>query len=220
MLGQVESGRRRAAGDGAGDVAEVAVAVGARTEDAVREHDRVRLRPRDVLAEAGPRAGQLVRRAGERGPRAQLDVGLHQLARGTGGLLRQVGETGVEEVEQADVERGRHAHPAAEPAERERPVEADAAVVDAAVDVRTGDVEQARRAHAVRDRDDHAHGERARRIVLAGEHRLVGLVEDQCSGSHGRPTTEPSRNGSVGSSTSWLNDSIHARPAMLGTTAS
>ena len=74
---QVQAGRRRASGDGAADVDEVAVAVGAGAQHRVREHDRVRLGPGDVFTEGRSR-GELVGRARPRGAAAHRHVGLHQ----------------------------------------------------------------------------------------------------------------------------------------------
>ena len=51
ILGQMQADRRHAAGDRAADVEQIRIALGARADHGVGERDRVRLAPRDLLAE-------------------------------------------------------------------------------------------------------------------------------------------------------------------------
>ena len=129
-------GGGRPPGDRAADVDEVPVAARARPEHRVREDDRVRLGPRDVLAEGGSHR-QLVRRAGPRGPAAHRDVRVHQRPGVVGRSSRSSShELGMEQVERGDVERRRHRDAGAALGEAHREVQPGPTVVQAAVDVR------------------------------------------------------------------------------------
>ena len=162
-------------GNRAGDVGEVAVALRPRTEHAVAEDDRVRLGPGHLLAESRPGKGELVRRAGVGRPAADGHVRLHLAAGGVGGRGVELGQLGVQQVDQPDVQRRRHPHLAAQLREPLAEVQPRAAVVHAGIDVCAGDLEQSRRPHRACNAGHHAHREGGRRPLLPGQHRLLGV---------------------------------------------
>ena len=130
-----------AAGDRAADVEQVGIALGARADHRVREADRVRLAPGDLLAEDRAHV-RLVRRAGPGRHGAHALVGEH-LPRRLGrplGLDRPVLPAAF--VDAADVEAGRHRDARAERGEPLGELERRVAEIDGAVDVRLRDVHQ------------------------------------------------------------------------------
>ena len=186
VLVEVEAHRGRPAGDRAADVQEVRVALGARPDDRVREGDRVRLAPRDLLPEPG-RLPALVGGAGPGRNRPHRVVGPHL----AGGLLRPLRRNRpflpVELVQSADVERRGDPHPRAEAGEALGELEAGVPDVDRAVDVRGLDVQHRAGAADLRHARQDAHRQLRRFALLAGEERPVERAEPdgaRLPGSH------------------------------------
>ena len=164
--------------DRRGQIGEVAVALGARAEHGVREHDRVRLAPRDMLPESGS-SGEQVGRARPRGPRAHLGVRIHQ-------RLRRAPERDItaevlwsSEVERGHVERRRHPDACALLSEPFGEVEPGPTVVEAPVDVGPGNRDQAARTCSACEPGEDAHRSRHTRTLLAREHGPFVIIEPQ-----------------------------------------
>ncbi len=181
---EVQARRGCAPGDRAADVDEVAVASRPSPQHRVGEDDRVRLGPRDVLAEGGSHR-QLVRRTGPRGATAHRHVRVHHRPGVLGGVAIEMHEFGVEQVERGDVERRRDRDTGATVGETHREVQPGPTVVQAAVDVRGGHVEELARVHRLGRADEDAHRELRRGTALAVERRTVVVGEGERAG-HGR----------------------------------
>ena len=162
-LGQVQTDRRHAAGDRAADVEQIRIAFGAGADHRVRERDRVRFAPRDLLAERRPHV-RLVRRAGPGRHRAHAFVGEHLPRRLRRPLRRHRPVLPAAFVDAADVQAGRHRDARAERREPLGELERRVAEVDGAVDVRLRDVHQRGRAVDV----GHPHEDRHRELRRPG----------------------------------------------------
>ena len=172
VLVQVQAGLRHPSGDRRADVDEVAVAVRPRAQHRVGEHDRVRLGPGDVLAERRT-TFELIRRAGPGRPAAHGDVGVHQApsldavsasSRTRPGCSRSSEET-FRVVGTATL------RPSCE--QRLGEVQPRPAVIQAAVDVRGGDVDQAVGLPDAGHVDQDPHGECRGLAATAVEHLAV-----------------------------------------------
>ena len=139
---QAEFGR--AAGHRAADVDEIAIALGARADHGIGEHDRIRFAPGDLRAEARAML-RLIGRAGEGRQAAEREMGLHQALAAAPTSALAAKQFGMDEVDRADVERRRNAHAASQRDEALDEIEARAAEIEAAVDMRGLDVEKPRR---------------------------------------------------------------------------
>ena len=135
---------RHEAGDRGADVDEVAVALGARAEHAVGEDDGVRLRPGDLLAE-GRALVELVRRTRPGFLAAHGGVVPDHLVAGRGYLRGPAEQLRMQEVDDADVERGRDRDGRPALGQRASEVERRRTVVEATVDVGARDGDEARR---------------------------------------------------------------------------
>ena len=178
LLVEVAAGQRRATGEGAADIHEVGVLVGACAEHAVGEEHRVGLGPDDLFA--GTRAVvEQVGRAGEAGLRAHVEIGLGQgrgwLAEGGGYALFAPAAL----VHGDGVEGGRYPHPGTEVAQGLGEAQAGRAGVDASVDVRALDLDQPLRALQRRHAQDDAHRQARGFAVFAGEQGLVEGVQSR-----------------------------------------
>ena len=182
----MQPGVRHAAHHRAGDIGEVAVALRARADHRVAEGDGVRLGPRHLLAEGRPRIGQLVRRAGEGRPATQRPVRLHQQPSALRDLARAAPQLGVQEVQRADVQRGRHGHPRPAIDQASDEVDGRLAVIETRVDMRPGDRDQALGAEHLRRAHHQAGGQRSALAEVAGQHRTLAVVERQ-----GHPPSDP-----------------------------
>ena len=83
----------------------------------------------------------------------------------------------MDQVDRADVQRRRHAHAAAAGDQPLDEVEADLAVIQAAVDMRSGDVQQRPGADGLREGDQNLHRERGGGPGVAVQHRGIALGE-------------------------------------------
>ncbi len=108
-----------------------------------------------------------------------LDMGFDQPPRVLAGCVVAAKGFGVEEVERADVERGRDSHMALACEQPFDEVEAGAAEKEAAVDVGGLDVEQTPRVDAAREARDKAHREGRGLSLAAAQHGLVASVQLQ-----------------------------------------
>src|ERR1700689_2933117 len=144
IFGQVQAVCGGAAGHGAAEVDEIAIAIGARADHRIGEGDRVRFSPGDLRAEARTPGG-LIRRAGKGGRAAELDMRPHESGAVLRMLLCSAKELGMNQVDRADVEGCRHANPAAEFDHPFGEVEARAPMVKTAVDMRSLDVDEGAR---------------------------------------------------------------------------
>ena len=106
-------------------------------------------------------------------------VALHQQAGAIG--ERGVGpdELGMKQVEAADVKRGRHRHAGAALGQAVDEVDRRLPVVQAGVDVRSRDVDEALGTRHLRGADDEAHRERGTRPVAAAEELAVARAQRQ-----------------------------------------
>ncbi|MCY1297572.1 hypothetical protein D9M70_470160 [compost metagenome] len=185
---------RRAAGDGDADVEVVGVLQGPRAEHAVGVHHGIGLGPDHLLAK--PRSAvEQVGRTGEAGVRAHRQVGVAERA-------RRLAEFGVDAqfapaalVHRDRIEGGRHAHSRAPFHQAAGEAQARRAGVDAAVDVRLGDVHQLARALQFGDAQEDAHRHFRGLAMAPFEHLAVALIQLQiaCGGEAanlglGRPT--------------------------------
>ena len=174
----MEAAGRRAAGDRGTDIDEVPVAVGARAEHRVGEHDGVRLCPGDLGAWCGAMLA-LIGRTGPGRSAAHRQVSLHQLSRARFELLRSLMGARVHEIERTDVERRRHRHPRLVVTQPSRELEPRVAMVEAAVDMRRLDVEKLLGAVDLGHRAEDAHRHPRRLSSLAGEHPAIVVTQRQ-----------------------------------------
>ena len=141
----------------AGDIGEVAVAFRASADHRIAEGNRVRLGPRHLLTEARPRIRQLVRRAGEGGPAAQGPICLHQQPPALGHLarVRATARDGGDPACPRSAWSGTltRAWPSARRCDE---IDGRLAVVEARIDMRPGDRDQAFGAKHLRSPDDQA----------------------------------------------------------------
>ena len=183
----MQPGVRHAAHHCAGDIGEVAVAFRTSADHRVAEGDGVRLGPRHLLAEGRSRIGQLVGRAGEGRPATQGPIRLHQQPSALRHLARAVPQLWVQEVQGPDVQRGRHHHarPAIDQASDE--VDGRLAVIEARVDMRPGDRDQALGVQRLRRSHHQAGGQRRSLAAVAGQHGTLVVVERQGHAPSDRP---------------------------------
>lgn len=174
----MQPGERRAGRQGAADVEKIAVARATRPQHRVHEDDGVRLAPGDMRP--GRRTmTRLIGRAGPGRSAAQRLVG----ARHAHGLrARRVVEPDhvvPDQVERADIERGRDRDLAA--AGRQPFGEGDpgGAMHEAAIDMGRDDRHQRIGAHHPRRFDDHAHRRARRRPQRAVQGRTRMVVQGQ-----------------------------------------
>ncbi len=175
----MQPGIRHAAQHRAGDIGEVAVAFRAGADHRVAEGDGVRLCPRHLLAEGRPRVGQLVRRAGEGRPATQRPVRIHQQPSALCHLAGAMPQLRVQEVQRPDVQRGRHRHPRPAIDQASDEVDRRLAVIEARVDMRPGDRDQALGAQRLRRAHHQAGGQRRPLAAVAGQHGTLVVVERQ-----------------------------------------
>ena len=158
IFGQMQAIGGGAAGHGAAEVDEIAVAIGACADDRIGKGDRVRFSPRDLRAEARTPSG-LIGRAGEGGRAAELDMRPHK----SGAVLRMLfcsaKELGMDQVDRADVEGCRHANPAAEVDHSFGEIEAGAPMIETPVDMRRLDVDEGSRVNRFGEAHKEPHGE-------------------------------------------------------------
>ena len=162
----------------ADEVDEVAVAVGARADHRIGEDDRVRFAPGDLLAEAGPRQA-LIGRAGKRGLAAERLVRLHQPPPRRLRRLAQRHQLGMDQVDRADIERGRHAHPTAPSDQLLDEIEARLAMIEAAVDMGLRNRDQRASADRLGEGNEDLHRPGRRRASFASAHGALGLAQPQ-----------------------------------------
>ena len=172
LLVEVKPPRRRAPGNRAAEIDEVAISVRPCADHRVRKHDGVRFAPGNLLAERRAEAG-LVGSAGERRLAPQLLVCLHQPGSRHALRRRHAHQLRMDQIDGTDVERRRDANAATAADQPVHEVEAHLAVVQAAIDVRARDVEQRPGAYRSRERGEHLHREGGGRPLLSMEHRVV-----------------------------------------------
>ena len=148
----------RAAGHGAAEVDEIAIAIGARADHRIGEGDGVRFSPGDLRAEARA-IGGLIGRAGEGRRAAELDMRAHEPGAVLRMLLRAAKEFGMNEIDRADIEGCRHANLAAEFDHPFGEVEAGAPMIETAVDMRRLDVDEGARVDRFGEAHKEPHGE-------------------------------------------------------------
>jgi len=119
----------------------------------------------------------LVGRASEGGEAAEHLVELHKVAAGGGKGRRALEQLGMDEVHGADVERGRHADTAAERGDVADEVEGDGAVVEAAVHMGAGHVDEAGRSDRLADPQEELHGQSGGRTIAAVEKPTVYVAQ-------------------------------------------
>ena len=171
---------RGLARDRGGDIDEVAIAIGARTEHGVGEDDGIGLCPGDVATDL--RAGvHLVRRTGPGLAAAEVDVGLHEIAPTLGDPALALGvlqdQVRVNEVDGADVDGRGHAHLTPEGHELLGEVQARLAVEDAPVNVDRVDIDKFGGTADAAQLGDDPHGEGNGRALLPLQHCLLMLGE-------------------------------------------
>ncbi len=176
VLGHMQARIGNPARHRGGEVDEVAVTGGSRPDDGIGEDDGVRLRPGDLFAEHRPEQ-RLIGRAGEARRAAERLVQLHEAAPVGAGLRRPAEKLGMDEVDRAHVQRRRNAHAPAEADKVLDEIEADLAVVQAAVHMRATDVDEAVRAERLAGADEEAHGEGGRLAAFAVQQGAVDRIE-------------------------------------------
>ena len=169
---------RRTAGEGDADVEVIRVFQGARAEHAVGVDHGVGLGPHDLFAEARL-AVQQVGRAGVAHLRAHLHVGIAQRGGGLAEGLVDAQFAPAAVIHGDGIQGGRHLHLAAPVRQLAGEAQAGGAGIDAAVDVRLGDVQQVLRALQRGHAQDDLHGGLGGLAVLAVEQLMVAGGEHQ-----------------------------------------
>ena len=178
IFGQVQAVCGGAAGHGAAEVDEIAVAVGARTDHGIGEDDRVRFSPGDLRAEAWT-PSRLIGRASEGGRAASSTCARMSRRAVLRMLLCSAKELGMNKVDRADVEGCRHANPAAEFDHPFNEIEAGAPMVETSVNMRRLDVDEGARVDRFGEAHEEPHGERRAPVVHARQKFAIERGEVQ-----------------------------------------
>ena len=128
--------------------------------------------PGDLLAEVRPEQ-RLVGSAGEAPDAAERLMHLHEFPAGGRKLRRTPEQLRVNEIHGADVQRRRHANATAEVQQMLDEIEADLAMVQATVDVGTGDRDEPLGPECLAGSPQEVHGEGSRRPTTALQKILV-----------------------------------------------
>ena len=172
----------RAAGDGAADIEEVAIAVGACAQHRIAEGNGVALAPGHVLAQLRAMAG-VIGRTGPGRPAAHGLIGLHQPGRHVAAMGIVFDDAGIMHIQPADIERSGDGNLGAARHQPLGEMHAAIAVIQRAIDMGGGDRDHPRGPQHPPHLAGNAHGHGGGLAVLAAGHLPFNVGQ-----FHGRQT--------------------------------